>query len=329
MRSDDAGAFAALVEPHRRELHVHCYRMLASFEDAQDMTQEALLRAWRRRDTFEGRASVRAWLYRIATNVCLDFLERRPDRAHVPLPDESNGTAEITWLQPYPDSLLSTVAAPEDEPGAAVVTRETIELAFLVAVQHLPPRQRAVLVLRDVLGWSAKQTASLLDSTVPSTNSALQRARETMRRHLRDPRLDWRSPPGSADDERRLVQQYMDATDRGDAAAIAALLDDEVRFAMPPEPGTWVGRDVVVESWVTGGFGSQMFGRFRTMATRANRQPAVVCYVRRPGDSEFRALAVDVLRARHGLITEITTFDGAVVASFGLPETLGGDVPGA
>jgi RNA polymerase sigma-70 factor, ECF subfamily len=171
MRTEDADAFADLVEPYRRELFVHCYRMLASYEDAQDLVQETFLRAWRRRETFEGRAPLRAWLYRIATNACLDFLGRRPDRANLPLPDDDR-QGEVAWLQPAPDQLL--VATPDrQDPGAVAVTRETIELAFLVAVQHLPPRQRAVLILRDVLGWPAKETASLLETSVASANSAL------------------------------------------------------------------------------------------------------------------------------------------------------------
>lgn len=321
MHSQDASAFAELVEPCRREIHVHCYRMLASYEDAQDLTQETLLRAWRRRETFQGRSSVRAWLYRIATNACLDFLDRRHDRAHVPLPDENGGTAEILWLQPYPDHLLSS-APVEQEPGEVTVTNETIELAFLVAVQHLPPRQRAVLILRDVLGWSAKQTAGLLDMTVPSANSALQRGRETMRKHLPDQRMEWSVPDASSPEEQALVQRYMDAADRADVDELAALLHDEVRFAMPPEPGSWVGRDVVVKSWVDGGFGSPSFGELRTVATRANGQPAVANYLRQPGESEYRLFAVDVLSIRDGLISEVIAFFDDSLHPFDLPATL-------
>jgi RNA polymerase sigma-70 factor (ECF subfamily) len=320
MHSDDAGGFAELVEPYRRELHVHCYRMLASFEDAQDLVQETLLKAWRRRETFEGRASVRAWLYRIATNACLDFLDRRPERSTIPLPDEDSTTAEILWLQPFPDRLLTATDA--EEPGAAAVTRETIELAFLVAVQHLPARQRAVLILRDVLGWTAKESASLLDMTVPAANSALQRARETMRTRLPDHRLDW-TFPDSTDDEHRLVQRYIDAADRMDPDGLAELLHHEVRFAMPPEPGTWVGRETVVQSWVEGGFGDPaVFDDFRCVATRANMQPAVANYMRKPGESVYRGLAVDVLRIRDGLVIDITMFDGSTFPWFGLPEVL-------
>src|SRR5918995_126434 len=175
-------AFSALVERHRRELQVHCYRMLGSLDEAEDLTQETFLRAWRKRASFEGRSTIRAWLYRIATNACLDALQRRPRRA------TGGGVA---WLQPYPDELLEGVAAPGDEPDAAAVEKETIELAFMVAVQHLPPRPRAVLILRDVLGWSAKETAALLETSVPAANSALQRARAALKEHLPEHRSEW------------------------------------------------------------------------------------------------------------------------------------------
>jgi RNA polymerase sigma-70 factor (TIGR02960 family) len=320
MRVEDAGAFAELVEPYRRELYVHCYRMLASYEDAQDLVQETFLRAWRRRETFEGRASLRAWLYRIATNACLDFLGRRPDRAHLPLPDDA-GQAEVSWLQPAPDRLL--LATPDQqEPGAVAVTRETIELAFLVAVQHLPPRQRAVLILRDVLGWPAKDAASLLETSVASANSALQRARATMRTHLPAARVDWAQAAEPSIREQALVQRYMEATERTDVDALKALFHEELRFAMPPEPGVWIGRDACVRAWVDGGFGSPEFGEFRTRATNANLQPAVANYVRQPGDSHFRLFAIDVLTIRDGLITEVTAFGGDALQPFDLPRVL-------
>jgi RNA polymerase sigma-70 factor (TIGR02960 family) len=175
-RADEA-AFSELVERYRPEMQVHCYRMLGSYEDSEDAVQETLLRAWRRRETFEGRSTFRAWLYRIATNACLDALGRRERRL------QTATGAEVPWLQPYPDRLLEEVAASEEEPGALVVAKETIELAFIVAIQHLPPRQRAVLILRDVLGWTAKDTAALLETSVASVNSALQRARGALKRH--------------------------------------------------------------------------------------------------------------------------------------------------
>src|SRR5688572_61962 len=200
-QAGDHAAFAALVERHRRELQVHCYRMLGSFTDAEDMVQEAFLRAWRRRETYAGRSTFRAWLYRIATNVCLDHLERHPRR-----PGRDCGVGEVTWLQPFPDRLLDQVAPPDAEPDAAVVARETIELAFLVAVQHLPPRQRAVLMLRDVLGWSAKETAALLEGSVAAVNSALQRARRSLKEHLPPRRSEWAAGSDPTEQERALLQ---------------------------------------------------------------------------------------------------------------------------
>jgi RNA polymerase sigma-70 factor (ECF subfamily) len=323
-RAGDEGAFAALSERHRRELHVHCYRMTGSFEDAEDLVQETFLRAWRRRETFEGRSSYRAWLYRIATNACLDALAANPRRvaAQRPAVGAPARPAEVAWLQPYPDRLLEGVAPSEDEPDAAVVSRETIELAFLVAIQHLPPRPRAVLIMRDVLGWSAKDAAALLEVTVASVNSALQRARAVMKQHLPARRLEWAPGADPSVEERALLQRYVEATERNDAAAVAALLREDAVFSMPPEPGVYVGREVIVDFWVQGGFGSDTLGRFRCALTRANRQPAVACYLRRPGDSEYRALALDVLRIGDGLVAEIVTFPSDVFPAFGLPPTL-------
>jgi RNA polymerase sigma-70 factor (TIGR02960 family) len=325
MRAEDAGAFAELVEPYRRELHVHCYRMLASYEDAQDLVQETFLRAWNRRETFEGRAPLRAWLYRIATNACLDFLGRRPDRAHLPLPDDTR-REEVPWLEPAPDQLL-TATPEQQDPGAVAVTRETIELAFLVAVQYLPPRQRAVLILRDVLGWPAKEAASLLETTVASANSALQRARATMRRHLPAARTNWAQvgEPGSR--EHDLVRRYMEATDRSDIDGLKALFHEELRFAMPPDPRVWIGREACVQAWVDGGLGSPDLGEFRTHATSANLQPAVANYLRQPGDTHFRLFAMDVLTIREGLIAEVITFSGDALQPFDLPPALGKDEP--
>jgi RNA polymerase sigma-70 factor (ECF subfamily) len=295
----DQAAFAALVEPHRRELHVHCYRMLGSFTDAEDMVQEALLRAWRSRATYAGRSTFRAWLYRIATNACLDHLERHPRRP--------GATGEVTWLQPFPDQLLEQ-AAPDDEPDATVVARETIELAFLVAVQHLPPRQRAVLMLRDVLGWSAAESADLLGWSVASANSALQRARATLREHLPRQRSEW-SPEGPNDEERSVLQRFMDACERADLTALAALMREDAVFSMPPYPDVIRGRDAIVEQWAPALDGSSEFGKFMLVPVWLNRQPAAANYVCRPGTDEFRALAVDVLRVEGGVITEVLSFE--------------------
>ena len=311
----DHSAFSALAEHHRRELHVHCYRMLGSLEDAEDMVQETFLRAWRKRASFQGRSTFRAWLYRIATNVCLDVLERRPRQP-------SGAGFEVTWLQPYPDRLLDAPAPSEQEPDAAVVERETIELAFLVAIQHLPPRSRAVLLLRDVLGWSAKETAALLEMSVAGVNSALQRARGGLKQHLPERRLEWAAGSDPSAQERALLAQYVEASERGDAAALAALMREDARFAMPPEPELYVGRDTIAAAWVKGGFGADWWGELRCRVTRANRQPAVACWARRAGESEFEALAVDVLRIEDGAIAEITAFCADLFGAFDLPQTL-------
>jgi RNA polymerase sigma-70 factor (ECF subfamily) len=327
-RAGDESAFSALVERYRRELQVHCYRMLGSFDDAEDLVQETFLRAWRKRESFAGRASFRAWLYRIATNACLDFLasdQRRviPSEAPVANAGVALPPPHIPWLQPYPDRLLEQMAPREAEPDAVVVSKETIELAFLVAIQLLPPKQRAVLILRDVLDWSAKETAELLDTSVASVNSALQRARTTLQAHLPPSRLEWAPNSDPTEEERALLQRYVDASEQGDPGAIAALLHEDVRFSMPPQPDTWVGRDTVVNGWVEGGFGSASFGDFRCVVTRANMMPAVACYHRKPGASEYRAFALDVLRIEDGQIAEITAFDIVpLLDGLGLPPTL-------
>ena len=211
----DEAAFSALVERHRHELQVHCYRMLGSFDDAEDQLQETFLRAWRRRATYAGRSTFRAWLYRIATNACLDELARRPRRP-------SGG--EVPWLQPYPDALLEAVPAEAGDPDAAAVEKETIELAFMVAIQHLPPQARAVLILRDVLGWPAKDAAALLGTSVAAVNSALQRARADMRAHLPERRLEWAPGTDPTAAERELLARYVDAHERADLDALAATM---------------------------------------------------------------------------------------------------------
>jgi RNA polymerase sigma-70 factor, ECF subfamily len=316
-RGGDEAAFAALIEPYRRELQVHCYRMLGSFEDAEDLVQETLLRAWRNRTSFQGRSTFRAWLYRIATNACLDFLERRPRTI-------AGTAAEAAWLQPFPDRLLDEAASRDEEPEAAVVSKETIELAFLVAIQHLPPRQRAVLIARDVLDWSARETAALLETSVASVNSALQRARATLKEHLPGGRLEWASDSDPSEEEQELLERYMDATDRGDADAIVTLLREDAFCAMPPVPEYWVGREKIVAAWVEGGFGQSWFGDLRSMPTRVNRQPAAAVYLRKPGETTFHPLALDVLRLEEGLVAEVITFclKPALREALGLPPTL-------
>ena len=317
----DQAAFGRLVDGYRRELQVHCYRMLGSFTDAEDHVQETMLRAWRGRSGFQGRSSVRAWLYRIATNACLDTLRRHPERV-VPVGDmASPAPSEIPWLQPYPDVLLDAAAPRDQTPDALVVARETIELAYLAAIQLLPPNQRAVLIVRDVLGWSAGETAALLDTSVASANSALQRARATMQRHRPDTRESW-SPPGEATaGERALLQRYMAAHDRADASAVVALLREDARFTMPPAPTCYDGRDAIA-AFFHDAFGAGLLGQFRLVPTRANRQPAAANYLRAWDDTTFRALSLDVLRVERGELVEITTFDPALFPHFGLPMTV-------
>ena len=320
IRAGDESTFGELVEPHRRELQVHCYRMLGSLEDSEDLVQEPFLRAWRNRRTFEGRSSFRAWLYRIATNACMDALERRP---RVAPREGAQPLAEVPWLQPYPDQLLDQIAANEDGPEAEVVAKETIELAFIAAIQLLPPRQRAVLISRDVLGWSAADSATLLGASVASVNSALQRARATLKDHLPRRRLDW-SPSEASREERALLERYIEATDAGDPAAMIALLREDAFCAMPPSTQWWVGRDNIVEAWVKGGFGDESWGHLRCVVTGgANRQPAVACYVKRADDTEYRPLALDVLRIEDEAVAEIAVFPlEPLLEALGLPRTV-------
>jgi RNA polymerase sigma-70 factor (ECF subfamily) len=316
--------FAALVERHRRELRVHCYRMLGSFDEAEDLVQETFLRAWKGIGGFEGRSSVRAWLYRIATNACLDALDgqarrvlpqdlRPPSDSSVALPP----LTDIPWLQPFPDRL-----APDDsEPGAAAVERETIELAFLVAIQHLPPRQRAALLLRDVVGWRPGEIARVMEGSVASVNSALQRARATLREHLPARRADWAAAPPTAE-ERAVLRRYMEAMESADPDAVAAVLAEDVRTAMPPWPMWFRGRDTVVAaltaSWDPSDPG--YVGRFRMLPTRANGAPAVAAYVRTCDDPDHRAFAISVLRIENGLVAEITAcHDTHLFPAFDLP----------
>jgi RNA polymerase sigma-70 factor, ECF subfamily len=323
-------AFAAVFERHRGELRVHCYRMLGSLEDAEDLVQETFLRAWRGRERFgaDGRSSSPAWLYRIATNACLDVLRTRsrrmmpPDVAPAADPTlPPSPPADLPWLQPYPDRLLAQVTAPEEEPVAVVVARETIELVFIAAIQHLPPRQRAVLILRDVLGWSARDTASLLETTVASANSALQRARAALRHRLGERRTEWRTGPEPSGEEREVLRRYIEAHERADVDALAELLREDARLTMPPHPVWFEGRAAILVA-AEKGFDPD-FGDLRSAPTWANRQPGVAHYLREPGATEFRALAIDVLRIEGGRVAEITSFaDSRLFAAFGLPPVL-------
>jgi RNA polymerase sigma-70 factor (ECF subfamily) len=286
----------AALATHRRELHIHCYRLLANFEEAEDAVQETLTKAWQARDSFGAGGNARAWLYRIATNVCLDRMRQ------VKALDRS--FAEVPWLQPYPDALL-------DEPLELVVARETIELAFLAVIQLLPARQRAVLILRDVLEWSAAETAEALSMTVPAVTSALQRARAT---------IADRQPPTTPPSryEQELLAGFIDAHERMDAEASLAMVREDIRITMPPNPMFYEGRDQMRELF---GLAREM-GQWRLIPAWVNRMPAAVSYLKRPGDTAFRPFKVDVLRADGDRIAETTTFDARLVGWIGLPETL-------
>jgi len=291
-----AGIDETVLAAHRRELHIHCYRLLANFDEAEDAVQEALTKAWQAREAFGGGGHARAWLYRIATNVCLDRM--RQVRAL------ERSFAEVPWLQPYPDALL-------DEPADLVVARETIELAFLAVIQLLPARQRAVLILRDVLEWSTTETADALQMTVPAVTSALQRARATIAE---------RRPPSTPPSprEQQLLAGFIDAHERMDAQASLAMVREDIRITMPPNPRLFEGR----ATW------RELFGRAREMGewrltpVWVNRMPAAVSYLKRPGEATFHPFKVDVLRVEGDQIAETTTFDAALADWIGLPATL-------
>src|ERR1700678_1476405 len=271
--------FAELTERHLRDRHVHCYRMLASFDEAQDAVQETFLRAWRGRDSFDGSGQFRAWLYRIATNVCLDLLRSRRGAPKL------NSFAEVPWLQPYPDQLLDEIipAPADEEPEQVAIRRETISLALLAALQVLPPRQRAALIARDVLGWPASETAAALGTSVAAANSAVQRARATMQSHLPPSRADWPVPEPSAP-ERALLEQFIEAHERLDAAAAIALAAQDLRITMLPHPQTFDGAQAIGPLMAE----AAVMGEWRVLPVAANRMPAAAGYLRRPGDPVFR-----------------------------------------
>ncbi|HEX8973405.1 RNA polymerase subunit sigma-70 [Oryzihumus sp.] len=287
---------------HRRELHVHCYRLAGNVADADDLVQETFLRAWRARSRFEGRASARTWLYRIATNVFLDS-RRSAGRRTVPSGDPLEWSTD---LGPYPDALLA------DGPQAGLAARETVELALIAALMHLPARQRAAFVLRDVHGWTPQEVAGTLDVAVTAANSLLQRARHTLRGRVPSDPHDWRRPQLTGEDE-DVLRRYAAARTPED---FRALLAEEVRITMPPEPPV-VGIDAAAD----------FLGRpldWRTFPTSANGRPALVNYLRHPGGTHYEALVVDVLRVEAGKVVESNAFVGARhVLAFGMPARLG------
>jgi RNA polymerase sigma-70 factor (TIGR02960 family) len=325
-RSGDEAAFAGLVAPYRRELHVHCYRMLGSFDDAEDAVQETLLAAWRGLASFQGRASVRTWLYKVATNACLNLIRtasRRPQMADqlpasTPAP---TGTTEVTWLQPYPDLLLDELPDPVSAPQARIEEVEAVSLAFVTALQLLSPRARAVLVLRDVLGFSAAEAAEALDSTPQAVAMTLSRARSALRQHAPE-RATARSTAGTAG-EARLVRLLTQALTAHDVDAVVRLLAEDVRIAMPPLPAVWQGRDRAAAFLTEVAF--RLVPRARFVQTRANGQPALAVYSRDAAGGLWRAGGLLVLTLDGEQITGLTRFETATMRPFGLPAILPDD----
>jgi RNA polymerase sigma-70 factor, ECF subfamily len=308
-RAGDEHAFAQLTSPYRRELQVHCYRMLGSLHDAEDLVQETMLRAWRRLAAFEGRTSLRRWLYRIATNACLNALEREPRVVLFPTADEADppALARVSWLEPYPDSLLPEAAA--TDPQARLDLRESVAFAFLAAIQNLPPRQRAMLLLFDVLGWSSAEIAELLETSVAAVNSGLQRARAT---------LDARPPPRPTErEEEVLVERFVAAWERVDIDGLVELLREDAVLAMPPEPVWFAGRESVGEFFATVPAEGDLT-RIKLVPTRANLRPAVAAYF------DGNAYGIMVFELAGGRISEIVGFADAskIYDRFGLPERL-------
>ncbi len=325
----DPEAFRGLTDPYARELHLHCYRMLGSFHDAEDAMQETLLRAWRHLATFEGRSSFRAWLYRIATNVCLRQRARRRTDPPV-LPQAlaeavARSTEPAINLSPYPDALLDELAATSGDPVAEYDLRESVQLAFLAAVQLLPPRQRAVLILHDVLGWSAGEVAELLDSTTASVNGALNRARATLEQQRAAGRLQTGRRVPTDEVAQSLVRRYVEAWCAVDIGALAGLLKSDVVMTMPPLPVRYTGREAVAAFLATIPAGGAR-DRFRFIPTRANRQPALAVYRLDPDGHTYGAWGIFVLSADGDAIAEITAFiDPTLLPMFGLPTEIARD----
>jgi RNA polymerase sigma-70 factor (ECF subfamily) len=318
-RARDSDAFQELTDPYRRELHAHCYRILGSFQDAEDVLQETLLSAWQSLDRFDGR-SLRAWLYRIATNRCLNFLRdnsRRPQVTDVPASRSpfANATRsdEPWWLEPYPDALLADVTL---SPEARYDARESIALSFLAGLQRLPTQQRTALVLRDVLGFSASEIAEILNSTTASVNSALQRARAGFR-PSGDPD---RVPLPRSQQEAEVVDQFVDAFQRGDLDEVVALLTDDAKLTMPPEPFEFTGRSAIADFYRAQGVWRP---GLKLILTRANNQPAIAYYLPDPNSNVLRAAGILVLTLSENQISAIARFgDRSLIRCFGLPRTL-------
>ena len=335
-RSGDEHQFGELTEPYRRELQVHCYRILGSLHESEDMVQETMLKAWRRLNTYEGRASFRSWLYKIATNSCLDFLDQQKIRRLLPFEKLSPSdpqtpilppAPEITWLEPFPDEWLGDKSA--INPEARYSDTESISLAFLTALQALPPRQRAVLILRDVLDFSATETADVLELTVSSVNSALHRARTTLSQ--RYPRGEMENSTMPATDERtqRLLDHFVQAWETADVDGLVALLKADAAFAMPPSPSWYQGLEAIRTFSATtifaddGMFPGKALNRWRLLPTRANGSPAFAIYQRDEND-EYQAFGLIALTFEEDKLSQIISFiDPTLPSRFGFPAILG------
>jgi RNA polymerase sigma-70 factor, ECF subfamily len=327
-------AFERLAEPFRREIKLHCYRMLGSLHDAEDLVQETYLRAWRSFDSFEG-GSFRAWLYRIATNACLNALASRkqaqrllPDQrapASTLMPDGTPAT-DVAWLEPYPDSNLEGIADEAPNPEARYSSREAVQLAFVAAIQALPPRQRAALLLCDVLGWAAAEAATLLGGSTASINSALQRARDTLAKRYPDGRPPVPPRPSAAQQE--LLDRYLRAWERLDLEGFVALLKEDATYTMPPAPQWYAGRQAIFTffEWAW-----KAYEGFRLIPTRANHQPAFAAYSRAKADAPWTAHSVHVLALERDAISTLTLFykptGPRLLDAFGLPLTLPAATP--
>jgi RNA polymerase sigma-70 factor (ECF subfamily) len=322
----DPAAFASLTEPFRKELLTHCYRMLGSLEDAEDLVQETLLRAWRRLETYQGRAPMRAWLYKIATNNCLDALSRRPKRS---LPVELGAPAdpakppeplvnEPVWIEPYPDELLAPVEA---SPEARYESRESISFAFLIVLQELPPRQRCALILGDVLDWQAAEIAEVLDISVSAVNSLLHRARSTLKQHY--PRHTAEKPYPTEGRQKQLLERYLRAWETADIDGIVSMLTEEATFPMPPLPSWYQGRAAIRAFILATSLAGEAAGRWRLLPIRANGLPGFAFYVRDENSGKYLPFALQVLRFEGELLSDVTTFGTpGLFPAFDLPAEL-------
>jgi RNA polymerase sigma-70 factor, ECF subfamily len=323
-RAGDQHEFSGLTEPYRHELELHCYRILGSLQDAEDIVQETLLRAWRRLDTYEGRASLRAWLYKIATNACFDALSKRPRRV---LPTAQYAPAdprqpfappvtETIWLEPYPDDLIDEFEA---GPEARYSRRESVSLAFLAALQSLPPRQRAVLILCDVLDWRASEAATLLEVTVSAVNSALHRARVTVSQRYHARGRDIVSGTSLDGDLRPLLDRYVQAWEAADIDGLVNLLREDATLSMPPMPTWYAGRDAIIAAAQEKIFAGDARGRWLMRSIGANQQPACAVY-QRDETSAYHAFGISVLTIDHDRVADIITFiDPTLFPHFNLP----------